>query len=214
MDEVARYGRRGEESPAILDALDPAVVRGVNRLLAPQFDRGTSAGACLSVLGMENRGFLEAHARGVRPWMAFFTTWTAYLNWQHSMDLEAFAIAAKLGKRIETLETIADQLRALDGIPFERIVHYFNQYPCWSDHRTYFNRFYLKGNLENHLSLTGEFPTRCEAIIGRRDPVFFEGIRRAFAGGPAVAFVGVAHIPGLHRLFAADGYDIARKEPC
>ena len=61
---------------------------------------------------------MEANARNVRPWMALFAAWTAFLNWSHSMDMEAFQIAGKLGKRIEYLETIADQLATLDGIPF------------------------------------------------------------------------------------------------
>jgi hypothetical protein len=214
MGEVARYGRRGKGTPSLYDALDPAVIRGVNGLLASQFNRGTAAGSYLDLLWTGTTGFLEAHARDVRPWMAFFTTWTAFLNWRHSMDVEAFQIAGKLGKRIEYLETITDQLNTLDRIPFERIVHYFNQYPCWNNHREFFIRVYLAGDLENHLSLTGEFPTRCEAVIGRRDPIFFQGIRNAFEQGPTAAFVGVGHIPGLSKLFLDDGYGIIREEPC
>lgn len=214
MDEVARYGRRREGTPSLYDALDPAVIRGVNRLLAPRSKNGTTSGPYLDLLWAGTTGFLEAHARDVRPWMAFFTTWTAFLNWKHSMDLEAFQIAGRLGKRIGCLETIADQLNALDGIPFARIVDYFNQYRRWNNHREFFSRVFLAGELENYLSRTGEFPTRCEAIIGRRDPVFFQGIRNAFEQGPTAAFVGVGHIAGLHKLFLDDGYLITREGPC
>jgi uncharacterized protein YbaP (TraB family) len=211
---VARYGRNGEGTPSLLEALDPAVIRGVNALLAPRFDRGTSAATCLSLLGMGAEGFLEANCRGVRPWMAFFTVWTAFLNYRHSMDLEAFEIAGRLGKRISWLETIPDQLAALDAIPFDRIVRYFGQYKRWGNHRDFFTRVFLAGELDNYLSRTGEFPTRCEAILGRRDPVFFEGIRSAFDKGPAAAFVGVGHIAGLRGLFSAAGYTIVREEKC
>lgn len=214
MDEVARYGSRGEGLPSVYDALDPAVIGGINRLLAPQFNAVSTAGPVLNLLLAKPAGFLEARTRGVRPWMAFFATWTAFLNWRHSMDLEAFQIAGKLGKRIEYLETIPDQLNALDGIPFERIVHYFNRYRHWDSHREFFSRVFLAGDLESYLSRTGEFPTRCDAIIGRRDPVFFQGIRRAFERGPTTAFVGVGHIPGLQKLFLDDGYRVIQGEPC
>ena len=62
----------------------------------------------------------------VRPWMAFFSVWSALLNWKYSMDVEAYHTAQKLGKKIGFLETIEDQLAALDGVPFERFVNYLN----------------------------------------------------------------------------------------
>ena len=214
MDAVARYGRDGRETPSVYDALDPAVIRGINAMLAARPDRGTLAGAYLDLIVSEPTGFMEAHVRGVRPWMAFFTAWTAFLGWRHSMDMEAFRIAKDLGKRIECLETIPDQLAALDGIPFDRIVRYFNRYRSWDRHRESFTRVFLAGELDHYLSLTEEFPTRCEAIMGRRDPLFFQGIKNAFAQGPTTAFVGVGHLSGLRRLFTADGYRIDRTKPC
>jgi hypothetical protein len=215
MDEVVRYGRQGEGCPSLYDALDPAVIEGINALLAPRLQAATTAAPYLDLLwGRREDGFLELHARGVRPWMAFFTTWTAFLDWRHSMDLEAFQIAGRLGKRIGYLETIPDQLAALDGIPFARIVHYFNLYRHWGEHREHFNRVFFEGNPEKFLSTTGEFPTRCESIIGRRDPVFFEGIRSALEQGPTTAFVGVGHTPGVRELFLADGYRVIQATAC
>ena len=175
MAEVARYGCPGEDTPSVYDALDPAVIREINRQLADRSGRATMAASFLDLLYMKTSGFLEEHARGVRPWMAFFTTWSAFLNWKHSMDVEAFHIARKLGKEIGYLETIEDQLEALDGIPFDRIVNYFNQFQHWSAHRERFSKVFLEGNLQNYLSITGEFPTRCESIIGKRDPIFLQG---------------------------------------
>jgi hypothetical protein len=213
MEAVARYGRQAGATPSLYDALDPEVIRQVNALLAPRFAGDSPALPWLDLLTART-GFMEAHARDVRPWMAFFSAWTAFLDWKHSMDLEAFALAGRLGRRILYLETIADQLRALDGIPFERIVHYFNQYPRWNEHRERFTRVFLQGDPAGFVSTTGDFPTRCDAIFGRRDPLFFQGIRNAIAAGPAAAFVGIGHIPGLHSLFAADGYDIRQEGPC
>ena len=214
MTEVTRYGSQGEGSPSLYDILDPAVIEGIEGLLAPRFQQCSTAGSYLNLLVAKPTGFLETHARGVRPWLAFFTTWTAFLNWRHSMDVEAYQIAGKLGKAIGYLETIPDQLKALDGIPVERIIRYFNQYERWPSHREFFSRLYLAGELDDYLSVTGEFPTRCEAIIGRRDPIFFEGIRTAFEKGPTTAFVGVGHVPGLQKLFLADGYSVTQGESC
>jgi hypothetical protein len=96
MAAVARYGARGEETPSLYEALDPAVIRQINRHLADRSGQATMAGSFLDLINVKTSGFLEQHARGVRPWMAFFTTWSAFLNWKHSMDVEAFHIAQKL----------------------------------------------------------------------------------------------------------------------
>jgi uncharacterized protein YbaP (TraB family) len=213
MAGVARYGSRGEDTPSVYDALDPAVIREINRQLADRSGRATMAGSFLDLMNVKTSGFLEQHAKGVRPWMAFFTTWSAFLNYKHSMDVEAFHIARELGKDIAFLETIVDQLNALDGIPFDRIVNYFNKFKHWSAHRELFSKVFLKGNVPNYLSITGEFPTRCESIIGKRDPLFFEGIRASIEKVPTTAFVGVGHIPGIRKMFLDEGYRITQEQP-
>lgn len=212
MTAVARYGAGGEGTPSLYDTLDPAVIREINRQLADRSGQATMAGSFLDLINVKTSGFLEQHARGVRPWMAFFTTWSAFLNWKHSMDVEAFHIAGKLGKDIAYLETIADQLNALDGIPFDRIVNYFHRFQHWSEHRERFSKIFLEGRLQDYLSVTGEFPTRCESIIGKRDPIFFRGIKTAFEEGRTTAFVGVGHIPGIRKMFLDEGYRVIQEE--
>lgn len=213
MAAVARYGARGEDTPSLYDALDPALIRAINRELAGRPGPATTAGSLLDLLHVKADGFLEHNARGVRPWMAFFATWTAFLNYQHSMDVEAFHIARKLGKPIDYLETIGDQLEALDGIPFDRIVNYFHQFPRWSAHRERFSKIFLEGRLQDYLSGAGDFPTRCESILGKRDPLFFQRMKSSFAAGPATAFVGVGHIPGIQKMFLGEGYRVIQDEP-
>ncbi len=213
MDEVARYGSRGEDTPSVYDALDPAVIREINRQLADRSERATMAGSFLDLINVKTSGFFEEHARGVRPWMAFFTTWSAFLNYKHSMDVEAFHIARELGKEIAFLETIKDQLNALDGIPFDRIVNYFNKFQHWSAHRELFSKVFLKGNVPNYLSITSEFPTRCDSIIGHRDPLFFKRMKTFFEKGRTTAFVGVGHIPGIRKMFLDEGYRITQEQP-
>ncbi len=129
------------------------------------------------------------------------------------MDVEAFHIAQKLGKEIGYLETIKDQLNALDGIPFDKIVNYFNQFQHWSTHKERFTKVFLEGNVQNYLSVTGEFPTRCESIIGKRDPIFFRGIKASFEKRQTTAFVGVGHIPGIRKMFLDEGYRVIQEEP-
>ena len=213
MAGVARYGSRGEDTPSVYDAIEPAVIREINRQLADRSGRATTAGSFLDLINVKPSGFLEEHARGVRPWMAFFATWSAFLNYEHSMDVEAFHIALKLGKEINYLETITDQLEALDGIPFDRIVNYFNQFEHWSVHRERFAKIFLEGKLQTYLSVTGEFPTRCESIIGKRDPLFFKGMRESFEKRQTTAFVGVGHVPGILKLFLAEGYRVTQESP-
>jgi len=213
MAVVARYGARGEDTLSVYDVLDPAVIREINRQLAERSGQAAMAGSLLDLINVKTSGFLEQHARGVRPWMAFFTTWSAFLNWKHSMDVEAFRIARELGKKIDYLETIDDQLNALDGIPFDRIVNYFNRFQHWSAHRERFTKVFLEGNVQNYLSITEEFPTRCESIIGKRDPIFFQGMKTFFEKGRTTAFVGVGHIPGIRNMFLDEGYRVIQEEP-
>lgn len=213
MAEVARYGSSGEGTPSVYDALDPAVVREINRQLADRSQAATTAGAYRELLSRTSPGFLEEHARGVRPWMAFFATWSAFLNYKHSMDVEAFQIARGIGKPIAYLETIPDQLEALDGIPFARIIRYLNRFQHWGAHRDRFTKVFIEGELQDYLSVTGEFPTRCESIIGKRDPLFFQGIRASAEKRRTAAFVGVGHLPGILRLFVDAGYRISQEMP-
>jgi pheromone shutdown protein TraB len=59
--------------------------------------------------------------------------------------------------------------------------------------------------------MTGEFPTRCESIIAKRDPIFFKRMKVFFEKGKAVAFVGVGHIPGIRKLFLDEGYRVIQE---
>ena len=212
MARVVEYGRQGENSPRVYEALDPDAIKEINRQLADRLNTNTTtAGTGLDLLHPIASDLLKTITQGVKPWMAFFTIWSAFLNWKHSMDVEAFQIAQKLGKKIEYLETIEDQLAALDGIPFERIVNYLNHISNWKIHKEAFMKAFLEGDIQKFFSMTGEFPTRCESIIAKRDPIFFERIKTFFAEGKAAAFVGVAHIPGIRKMFLDEGYRVIQE---
>jgi uncharacterized protein YbaP (TraB family) len=212
MARVVQYGQQGENTPSLYKALQPAAIKEINRQLGTQSGASTTAGSYLEILRPTVSDPLEELTRGVRPWMTFFTVWSAFLNWKHSMDVEAFHVAQKLGKKIGYLETIEDQLAALDGIPFERIVNYLNHIKNWRVHREVFKKAFLEGDIQQFFSMTGEFPTRCESILAKRDPVFFKGIQASSKEGRTVAFVGVAHIPGVRKLFLEEGYQVTQEE--
>ena len=212
MARVVQYGRHGENAPSLYKALQPAAIKEINRRLSTQPGGVTRADSYFEMLRATVSDPLEELARGVRPWMTFFTIWSTFLNWKHSMDMEAFHIAQKLWKKIQYLETIEDQLAALDGIPFERIVNYLNHIKNWSVHKELFKKAFLEGDIQQFHSMTGEFPTRCESILTKRDPIFFKGIQASLQDGRTVAFVGVAHIPGIQKLFLEEGYQVTQEE--
>ena len=212
MARVVQYGQQGENTPSIYEALDPAVTKEINKQLSARLSTNTTAGSYLDLIYPTTSDFLEVHTRGVRPWMAFFAIWSAFLNWNHSMDVEAFHIAQKLRKKIQYLETIEDQLAALDGIPFERIVNYLNHIEHWKAHKEVFLKAFLEGDLQKFLPMTGEFPTRCDSILTKRNPIFFKRMKAFFEEGRTAAFVGVAHIPGIRKMFLDEGYQVNQEE--
>ena len=213
MARVVQYGQQGENTPSLYKALQPAAIKEINRLLGTQPGASATAGSYLEILRPTASDLLEDLSRGVRPWMTFFTIWSAFLNWKHSMDVEAFHIAQNLGKKIDYLETIEDQLLALDGIPFERMVNYLNHIKDWRVHKEVFKKAFLEGDIQQFFSMTGEFPTRCESIIGKRDPIFFRRMKAFFEAGKTAAFAGVAHIPGIRKMFLDEGYRVIQEEP-
>ena len=93
MARVTAHGRQPEGTPSLLEALDPKAIREINRQLNKQMVPQSSVGSYLQLLHTTSSNFLDVHARGVRPWMAFFTIWSAYLDWTNSIDMEAFHIA-------------------------------------------------------------------------------------------------------------------------
>ena len=212
MARVVQYGQRGENAPSLYNALHPDAIAEINKLLAARSGPQTTAVPYLDLIHPARSDLLEIHAKGVRPWMAFFTIWSSFLNWKHSMDVEAFHIAQKLGKKIDYLETIEDQLAALEGIPFERIANYLNNIKHWGGHKKVFVKAFLEADIQQFFSMTGEFPTRCESIVTKRDPIFFERIKTFFAEGKTAAFVGVAHIPGIRKMFLDEGYRVIQEE--
>jgi hypothetical protein len=116
MTRVTQYGRQGENVPSLYEALEPAVIEKIRRCLNDRVPH-RSAESYLELFEPKTSDFLEVHVRGVHPWMAFFALWSAYLNWKYSIDMEAFHLAQKLGKKSISLKPRRSSLQLWTGSP-------------------------------------------------------------------------------------------------
>ncbi len=156
--------------------------------------------------------WLEAELRGLKPWMGFFGLWTRFrtgLGGSYSLDVDAARTAERLGRPVQYLESIDEQIAALDAIPLERIVRFIAEADWRAYHDDYVRR-YLDGDVDGMMAAARAFPTSCEAVIGERDPVLADRLMPAFEAGGACAFIGITHIPGVTARLRANGCDVTR----
>ncbi len=208
MSKVAGYGRKPEEGPSLYRALDPKTIEAINKEFRDRLVPSNSAESYLQQLQPTNTDFARFYLEGARPWLAFFALWSTYLDWKHSIDMEAYQIAKRLGKDVRSLETIEEQLVAMDGIPFDRIVDYVNRFDHWKSYKRTFLNYFLAGELEKMMARTPRFPTRCESILGMRDARFFERMIGYYEARPSIAFLGMSHIPAVKAMFLDSGFSI------
>lgn len=214
MDAVRKYGLEGWQGPPLYEALAPKTVAELNKELGggSQYTE-CSLTSFVHIFAREGHDLLAQEIEGMRPWMAFFKLWSQYLvrrGWKYSVDLEALSVAKELGKKIVFLETIEEQLEALDGIPFERIVNYLNNFGKWGQFSRSHKKQYFRGSLDGLLNITTAFPTRCPSIIDHRDPVFFERMRRYIYEGGAAVFLGTTHIRGVTSMLEKNGFKVTQ----
>ncbi len=119
----------------------------INRLLAERLS-GKDDGELFFLFHRPSLDYFEMLTRDVSPWMALFSVWTSYLNWKYSVDLEAYQIACRMGKKIHPLETIDEQLAVLEGIPLERVQRHLNDVMNWQTYCDHYVRYYLAGDLD------------------------------------------------------------------
>lgn len=151
--------------------------------------------------------WLGEEMRALKPWAAFFGVWTRYRareGWTHSLDLDAARIAAALGKETLYLETIEEQIAALEAVPLERILSFMDV--DWSAYCAAYERHYLAGELDALVAAAQAFPTYCEPIIERRDPLLAQRMAGELERGGACVVVGVAHCPGVLARLRSLGY--------
>ena len=147
----------------------------------------------------------------MKPWLAFFTLWSTYLEmlgWKHSVDYEGYRVAGELGKERLFLETIDEQIEVLRSLPAERIRRFLENHERWRAVAEDYAEAYAEGNLEGIRWLSLGFPTRHHDVIGRRDRLFRERVASELDQGGAVVFMGAPHIRGVARLLREDGFEV------
>lgn len=207
-ERVIEAGSTGSAHGSLVEALDAGTIRKIQKELGEPSGGLSSHMMFRSLLGMGQYALAWDDLKGLKPWLAFFQIWSVFLRrsgWTYNMELEALRIATASGKAVHYLETIEEQLEALDDVPLERFVNFLT-HVNWQDSRREHLRHYLQGDLDGLMAKVKEYPTYCESIIERRDPVLFERMRGIFEEGRTVAFLGASHCRGIRRRLVADGY--------
>jgi uncharacterized protein YbaP (TraB family) len=216
MARVVEHGTQGDPR-LLLEALDGATVEKIERLMGCSGKTGSVAKSPLVLLvNQRPPQTLAERFEGMRPWMAFFQIWQQFIRprgWTYSMDLDAYQIAGKLGKKIVFLENIEEQLEALDGIPLERIVSFLKGMDQWESHLEQHVSYYLRGELDQWPFMTLGFPTRCASVLDRRDPILLERLLPLLEKGKSFILVGIPHVRTLKPLLIQEGYEVRQQLP-
>lgn len=199
-------------SPAVLDLLGEQDIRRLERVV-----RGPE-GWLPRLLNMEhaNKADVRTILRTSRPWHAFFSLWTAFLErigWHGSVDMEAWRLAHAMGKNVIGMEDLAEQLASLESVPIERILHYLRACDTWRALAMHNMRAYLAGELDAMMGTSAEFPTRTGTVISLRDQRFRERMAPWLEQGRCAVFVGAAHMLNLRTMLAEDGFSVRRCLP-
>ena len=214
MAKVVNSGVDHESGYHIFDDLDRKTIDKITRELAPKC-RGRDTFMVLNLRKFRVENPLYDMVKGMKPWLAFFTIWSNFLKkngWKHSVDLEAYTIAEELGKKIDFLETIEDQIGVLESLTRERITTFLKQVDQWHELARGYAACYLAGDLAKLKSRGLRFPSRHHSVINYRDKIFSEKIVAHFKLGDAVAFVGAPHVRGVSKLLREAGYQIKGPE--
>lgn len=197
--------------PPLIDMLEEQeIVKLENVIWGPQ-------GKLVKFLGMAGKNkkdvrWLLSHAR---PWHAFFSLWTAFLErqgWKNSVDMEAWRIAREMDKNVIAMESLEEQLDSLGSLPVQRVLKFFRSCEQWKKRAKRNLQAYLAGDLELMMGSSAEFPTRTEYVIGRRDQRFRERMRPYLEQGRSAVFVGTAHLVNLRNMLVEDGFKV-RQHP-
>ncbi len=160
---------------------------------------------------------VEHYLTAYRPWYAFFSLWTAFLErrgWAQSVDLDAWNLAHDMGKSIIAMETHEEQLASLESVPAERIIDFFRHCRKWPAYSRNNLRSYLLGDLGGMYGTSTEFPTRgVHTVFNVRDLRFTERMLPFVEQGGCIAFVGSAHMLGMRDLLRREGVKVGRVWP-
>ncbi len=212
MNTVIEHGVKGDMNPSLENALDERTIKEINRL---EYNVTTASyvGTYLQTFGQSPENSLFEIVKNQRPWMAFFNIWFYFREkkgWRYKMDIDALKVAEELGKEVHFLEKIEEQIEALNGIPVDRIANFLKKIDKWDRNTKRYVKYYLRGDHEGLISGAHDFPTYCESIIDKRDPILYERMKPFLEKGNTFAIVGVIHIKGIRESLLADGFTMQK----
>jgi uncharacterized protein YbaP (TraB family) len=210
MARVREAGIDTENSYHIFNELDDKTITGITSALVPECQARHSS-YLVTFCKTEPRDIVFEMIKGMQPWLAFFTLWSAFLKrrgWKYSVDLEGYQLATELGKKIVFLETIEEQINVLQNISHDNIIFFLNQVDRWKVFAREYIECYLDGDLEKLKFTRVRFPSRHPAVINERDKIFHQRMRAELEQGQVLAFLGAPHLKGMSRLLIADGYQV------
>jgi len=178
-DNMARVLNRGLDRQSgyhIFDDLDRKTIHRITHEITPRpRDKEKFLIFDLRKFTIENP--VHEMVKGMKPWLAFFTIWSAYLQkngWKYSVDLEGYTLAGQLNKEIIFLETIEEQINVLEAISRDRIIDFLKQIDQWPQLTRDYAESYLIGDLGKLRSRGLRFPSRHHSVIDRRDQIFYD----------------------------------------
>jgi hypothetical protein len=193
------------------ELLDPATILKINAALGMRDSSFNLQLVAQAFLGGKPGESVCVDIEGLRPWLAFYRIWTQYLGrhgFTHRIELDALRAAEAAGRPVHYLETIEEQVAALEGIPLERFVAFLRD-ADWDGHRRALVRSYLRGALDAIEARGRDFPTYCETVVHRRNPVLYARMRPHLDTGNAFIMVGIANCFGILEVARSDGYEVA-----
>jgi len=211
MARVVNCGLDKHSDYHIFDELDPKTIDRITHAIAPKCrDKDKFLIFNLRKFSIENPVY--EMVKGMKPWLAFFTIWSNYLQkngWTHSVDLEGYGLAGQLAKKIVFLETIEEQIAVLENLSRDRIIEFLKRVDQWQAQARDYAASYLAADLEKLKTQGLRFPSRHPSAINHRDRIFYERMSEYLNRGDAVAFVGAPHVRGMSKLLLEDGYTIS-----
>lgn len=210
MRKVQKAGFDGSHSRNLLSELDAGTVAAITEALVP-YCRKRSSFVLVDYGRSATANPVHEMVNGMKPWMAFFTIWTGFLErkgWKYSVDLEGYRVAKELGKKIVFLESIEEQIRVLESLSYERIIGFLKRVEHWEEYTQEYARRYLAGDFTGLKSVGIGFPSRATSVIEHRDQVQFQRMLPYLENGKALVFVGAPHVRGIRALLESVGYSV------
>ncbi len=206
MQKVLDAGLRGGDD-CLLSALDKPMLDRISNALRPSGQSQKLLMAFQIMAPVPDN--VEALIKGMKHWMAFFAIYTRFAKkqgWKHSVDMEAYGLAQKMGRNIAFLETIEEQIEVLDGLSVPQIIDFLRRIDHWKSYMSNIVKWYLDSDLEQIASNPYGFPTRNPTIIERRDEILYRRMLPYLEQGDVAAFVGSPHVVGITRMLRENGF--------